>query len=99
VIKSAVLLVVSRATVSKFMSTYTNHGKKTSAKRNSGRNSTVTERDSRILGRIVSKSSTTTSAVVFPVDSIDAPIDWLENDHAICVYCRSLSVSWLYKKE
>jgi hypothetical protein len=35
--KTATLLLgVSRATVSKFMLTYTNHGKTTSAKRNSG---------------------------------------------------------------
>jgi hypothetical protein len=37
VIKTATLLRVSRATVSKVMSAYTNHGKRTSAKRNSGR--------------------------------------------------------------
>jgi hypothetical protein len=37
------------------MSTYTKHGKTTSAKRNGGRKSTMTERDRRILRRIVSK--------------------------------------------
>jgi IS30 family transposase len=37
VTKTATLLGVSRATVSKDMSAYTNHGKTTSAKRNSGR--------------------------------------------------------------
>jgi predicted transcriptional regulator len=36
VIKAATLLGVSRATVSKVMSAYMNHGKTTSAKRNSG---------------------------------------------------------------
>jgi predicted transcriptional regulator len=37
VTKTATLLGVSRATVSKVISAYTNHGKTTSAKRNSGR--------------------------------------------------------------
>jgi hypothetical protein len=34
---------------------------------------------------------------VFSVDSTDAPIDWLDSDHVICVYCRTLSVPQLYK--
>jgi transposase len=41
----ATSLVVSRVTVSKVISAYTNHGKTTSAKSNSGRKSTLTERD------------------------------------------------------
>jgi hypothetical protein len=41
------------------MSAYTNHGKKT-AKRNSGRKSTLSERDHRALRRIVSKNHTIT---------------------------------------
>jgi transposase len=53
--KNATLLSVSRMTVSTVMSAYTNHGKKTSAKSNSGRKSTMTERDHRTLRRIVSK--------------------------------------------
>jgi transposase len=52
VTKTATLLSVSIATVSVVMSAYTNHGKTTSAKRNSGRKSTLTERDRRILRRI-----------------------------------------------
>jgi predicted transcriptional regulator len=43
VTKTATLLGVLRATVSKVMSAHTNHGKTTSAKRNSGRKSTLTE--------------------------------------------------------
>jgi hypothetical protein len=38
------------------MSAYTNHGKTTPAKRNSGRKSTLTERDRRTLRRNVSKN-------------------------------------------
>jgi transposase len=41
VIHIATLLGVLRATVSKFMSAYTNHGETTSAKGNSGRKSTL----------------------------------------------------------
>jgi transposase len=44
-IKTATLLGVPRATVSEVMSEYTNHGRTTSATRNSGRKSTLTERD------------------------------------------------------
>jgi transposase len=38
VTKPATLLGVSRATVSEVMSAFTNHGKATAAKKNSGRN-------------------------------------------------------------
>jgi transposase len=62
VTKAATSLGVSRATVSEVMSAYTNHGKTTSAKRNSGQKSTLTERDCRPLRRIVSKNHTTTAA-------------------------------------
>jgi predicted transcriptional regulator len=55
VTKTATLLGVSRAKVSKVMSAFTNHAKTSSAKRNSGRKSTPTERDRRTLRRVVSK--------------------------------------------
>jgi transposase len=42
--ETATLFVVSRVTVSKVMSAYTNHGKTTSVKRNSGRKSKLTKR-------------------------------------------------------
>jgi hypothetical protein len=58
------LLGVSRAMVSKVMLAYANRGKTTSAKRNSGRKSTSTERDRRTLRRIVSNNHTTTAAQV-----------------------------------
>jgi transposase len=61
VIKNATSLGVSRATISEVMSAYTNHGKTTSAKRNSGRKSTLTKRY-RCALRIVSKNHITTAA-------------------------------------
>jgi transposase len=62
--KTAILLGVSRATLSKVMSAHTNHGKTTAAKKNSGRKSTLTEKDRRILRRIVSRNHITTAARV-----------------------------------
>jgi hypothetical protein len=35
---------------------------------------------------------------VFSVDPTDVQIDWLDRDHVICVYCRSMSVSQLYNE-
>jgi predicted transcriptional regulator len=61
VTKTATLLGASRATVSKVMSAYTNHGKTTSAKRNSGRKSTLIERYRRTWRRTVSKNHRTKS--------------------------------------
>jgi transposase len=49
VTKTATLLGASSGTVSKVMSAYMNHGKSTSAKRNDGRKSTLTERGYRTL--------------------------------------------------
>jgi predicted transcriptional regulator len=63
VTKTAALLGVSRATVSEVVSPYTNHSKTTSAKRNSGRKSTLTG-DRRTLRRIFSKNWRTTVAQV-----------------------------------
>jgi predicted transcriptional regulator len=59
VTKTATLLGVLRATVSKVISVYTNHGKTTSVKRNSGRKLTLTERDCYTLRRIFSKNHRT----------------------------------------
>jgi transposase len=64
VTKTGALLGVSGATVSKVTSAYTNHGKTTSAKRNSGRKSTLTERDRRTLRRSVSKNHRNITAQV-----------------------------------
>jgi hypothetical protein len=64
-IKTATLLDVSRVTVSKVMSAYTtHHGKTISTKRNCGRESTLTERDRRILRRIVPRNHRTTAVEV-----------------------------------
>jgi hypothetical protein len=59
VTKTATWLGVLRASVSKVMSAYTNHGKTTSVKRNSGQK--LTERDCHAL-RTVSKNHRTTAA-------------------------------------
>jgi hypothetical protein len=56
VAKTATLLSVSSAIVSKVMMAYTNHGMTASAIRNSGRKSTLTERDLCTLRRVVSKN-------------------------------------------
>ncbi|PNF42528.1 hypothetical protein B7P43_G08250, partial [Cryptotermes secundus] len=50
------------ATFSEVMLAYTNHGKTSSAKRNSGQKSTLTERDRHTLRRIVWRNHTTTAA-------------------------------------
>jgi transposase len=54
VMNTAKLFDVSRATVCKIMSAYTNYGKTTPAKGNGGRKATQTERDRLTLRRIVS---------------------------------------------
>jgi transposase len=62
--KTATLLGASRAKVSKVMSAYKNLGKTASAKRNSGRKSTLTERERRTLRRTISKNHRTIAAHV-----------------------------------
>jgi predicted transcriptional regulator len=62
VIKTATLLGVSRAAVSKVMTTYTNHGNTSSAKRKRGRKPKLNESDRRTVKRNVSKNSHTTAA-------------------------------------
>jgi hypothetical protein len=62
--KTATLLGVLRATDSKVMSAYTNHGKRTLAKRNRRGKVTLPERDRHTLRRIVLKNRTFTAAQV-----------------------------------
>jgi hypothetical protein len=62
VTKADTLLGVRGATVSKVTPAYTNHGKATSAKGNSGQKSTLTKGDDRTLRRTVSKNHRTTAA-------------------------------------
>jgi hypothetical protein len=57
VIRTVTLLVVPRVTVSKVMSKYRDHEKTASAKRNSGRKSTLTERDRSTLRRVFPKKN------------------------------------------
>jgi hypothetical protein len=40
----------------------------------------------------------TIEEAVFSVDPTDAPVDWLDSDHVICVYCRSMSDPRLYNE-
>jgi hypothetical protein len=49
------------------------------------------------VNRSVNEVQPTTEEAVFTVDLTDAAIDWVHSDHMICVYCRSMSVPWLYK--
>jgi hypothetical protein len=44
----------------------------------------------------VETSYGTVAEAVFSVEPTDAPIDWLDSGHVICVYCRSMSVPRLY---
>jgi hypothetical protein len=60
--KTPTLLVVSRPAVSKVMMTYTNHGKTSSAKRNSGQKPKLSERDCHTLKRTVSINHRSTAA-------------------------------------
>jgi predicted transcriptional regulator len=62
VTKTATLLGISTATVSKVLSAYTNHGKTTLAKRKRGRESRMTKRDRRTFSRAVSKNHRTAAA-------------------------------------
>jgi hypothetical protein len=34
----------------------------------------------------------TIEEAVFSVHPTDAPVDWLDSDHVICVYCKYMSV-------
>jgi transposase len=56
VTKTATILGIPGATVSKVTSAYTNHGKATSAKKSSGQKSTLTERDHCTLRRTLLKN-------------------------------------------
>ena len=62
VTKTANLLGVSRAAVSKVMVAYTNHGKTSSAKKNRGRKPKLSDRDCQTLTRNMSKNHRTTAA-------------------------------------
>ena len=64
VTKMATLLGVSIAAVSKVMTTYTNHGRTPSARRNSCQKPKLSERDHCTLKRIVSKNHRSTAAKV-----------------------------------
>ena len=64
VTKMAALLGVYRAAVSKVMISYTNHGRTSSAKRNSGQKPKLSERGRRRLKRIVAINHRNTAAKV-----------------------------------
>jgi hypothetical protein len=74
VTKIVILLGVSRAAVSEIMSVYMNHGKTISMKRNSGRKSTLTERDHCTFRRTVSKNRRITAAQVIAEQNIHLKI-------------------------
>ena len=62
VTETSTLLGVSRAAVSRVMMTYTNHGRTSSANRNSGRRPKKSERDRRTLKGTVSINHRTAAA-------------------------------------
>jgi transposase len=64
VTRMVTLLGVSRAAFSSVMTAYTNHGKTSSAERNSGRKSKLSERDRHTLKRTVSKNHRPSAAQV-----------------------------------
>ncbi|GFU05433.1 hypothetical protein TNCV_3290841 [Trichonephila clavipes] len=70
------VLEVSRGTVSKFMTAYTQCSKTNSSNQNSGRKEKLSERDRRVLKRIVtSKMLTTTAKVTAELyQHLDSPV-------------------------
>jgi hypothetical protein len=64
------LLGVSRAALAKVLMPYTNHGKMSSSKRNSGQRPKLSERDHHMLQRIVSNNCITTAAKLMAEFSI-----------------------------
>jgi hypothetical protein len=40
----------------------------------------------------------TIEEAVFSVDPTDTPVDWLDSDYVIFIYCRSMSVPRLYNE-
>jgi len=62
--ETVTLLGVSKAAISKVMVTYTNHGRTSSAKRNSGQKPKPSEMDCRTLKRIVPVNHSSTAAKV-----------------------------------
>jgi len=64
VTKTATLLGASRAAVSKVLTTYTNHGRTSSATRNRGRKPKLSERDLCTLKRTLSMNHRSTAAKV-----------------------------------
>jgi hypothetical protein len=85
-------------TISKVMLTYMNSWKTTSAKWNSGRKSTLTERDRRTLRRIVSKNRRNTAAQVTAELNIhqEDPVSTKLSDMSCTVRLQLLSL-WLLK--
>jgi hypothetical protein len=59
----------------------------------------INEFGGRVAKQQISEHGTnaTIEEALFSVDPTDTPIDWLDSDHVICVYCRSMSVPQLYK--
>jgi hypothetical protein len=59
----------------------------------------VTDLINALPGSVNTVQHVTIEKAVFSVDATNAPVDWLDSDHVLYVYCWSMSIVWLYKED